>query len=182
MKRTIYLVLFIGLLVSGSHDITFAGQEPENTIRSLERAFQSGDAQAALSLFFFATPASREKLVNQFTPKFFATYRTGFRFEVVASQTTNNYAVVLVRPWIQGKPKGDLDISPMFLVKKPEGWLLSPNLENPVDFRSLTGINGEGKVELDALFKWSRKFGQDEDQPEWSRRIRRDQPQTLKKK
>lgn len=158
MKRKAVLALLAGILAAGSSIL--AGQDPEETVRALESAFQNGDAETALSLFYLSDTSARKRLTDQFTPAFFAPYRTGWRHALLATKTTNNFAAVVVRPWVENKPKGKPDIFPCFLIRTPDGWLLSPKLENPFDFSLLVGTNDTGKVELNSLLEWTRQTRQ----------------------
>jgi len=158
MKSKCYIALLAGILAIGSN--VQAGQTPEEVVRTLENAFLTGDAKGALAVFYFPDSSSQKRLTDQFTPAFFASYRTGWHLELLATKTTDNYAAVVVRPWVENKPKGKPDITPFFLIRTPSGWLLSPNLENPFDFRPLVGTNDIGQAELNALYEWTRQIRQ----------------------
>jgi hypothetical protein len=158
MKRTCPISLLVGLFVWNVGCATSQERLPYQTIRAMERAFQAGDAAAAIPLYYLKDAESRNKLAAQLSPMQMAGFRNGWRLEIMATQVTNGYAAVVVRPWVQGKPTSKPDITPMFLIGTTAGWRLSPNIQNPFDFGYLVGTNGEGRAELDGLYRWSREI------------------------
>jgi hypothetical protein len=158
MKKICHITLIIGLLASTAGCVTAPARQPEQTIKAMERAFQAGDADSAISLYYLKDAASRNTLAAQLSPMQMAGFRNEWRLEILATQVTNGYAAVVVRPWVQGKPTGKPDIAPMFLINTTNGWLLSPNIQTPFDFGYLVGINGEGRAELEGLYRWSREI------------------------